>query len=89
MVIFGGLFGAASVAVIFSVDPVYFYPRMQTDPLRYLLKAHALMETGSTVARAAVNLPPFLCASAPGVMRIPLLVAFHDFDDVIRVLPVQ
>ncbi|MEP6506680.1 MAG: hypothetical protein ABJC63_00530 [Gemmatimonadales bacterium] len=83
---FGGMFAAASVAVIFAVDPAYFYPRLQTDPLRYLLKAHAFMETGSTITRAAVNVPPFLYASAPGVMRIPLLIAFRDFDQQLRAI---
>jgi len=71
---------------MFAVDPAYFYPRMQTDPLRYLLKAHALMETGNTVIRAAINMPPFLYAAAPGVMRIPILLAFSDFDDQLRAI---
>ncbi|HUR00293.1 MAG TPA: hypothetical protein VM166_12625 [Gemmatimonadaceae bacterium] len=79
--LFGGLFVAAALAVIFSVDPAFFYPRLQTDPLRYLMKAHAFIETGSTTARAAINLPPFLYAAMPGVMRVPLIVAFKDFDD--------
>ncbi len=43
--LFGGVFVAASLTAIFSVDPAFFYPRLQTDPLRYLLKAIALIET--------------------------------------------
>ncbi|MEO7368205.1 MAG: hypothetical protein ABIZ36_09625 [Gemmatimonadaceae bacterium] len=84
--VFGGFFTAASVAVILSVDPAYFYPRMQTDPVRYLLKAHALMETGTTEASRAINLQPFRYAAAPGVMRIPILLAFKDFDDQLRAI---
>jgi hypothetical protein len=78
---FGGFFVVAALAVIFSVDPAFFYPRLQTDPLRYLMKARAFIETGSTTVRAAVNIPPFLYAAMPGVMRAPLLIAFRDFDD--------
>ena len=78
---FGGFFVVAALAVIFSVDPAFFYPRLQTDPLRYLMKANAFIDTGSTTVRAAVNVPPFLYAAMPGVMRIPLIVAFKDFDD--------
>lgn len=78
---FGGFFVVAALAVIFSVDTAFFYPRLQTDPLRYLMKAHAFIDTGSTTVRAAVNIPPFLYAAMPGVMRAPLIVAFKDFDD--------
>lgn len=78
---FGGFFVVAALAVIFSVDPAFFYPRLQTDPLRYLMKAQAFIETGSTTVSAAVNIPPFLYAAMPGVMRAPLLMAFTDFDD--------
>ena len=63
---FGGFFVVAALAVIFSVDPAFFYPRLQTDPLRYLMKAHAFIETGSTTVKAAVNIPPFLYAAMPG-----------------------
>ncbi len=80
-VFFGGFFCIAALAVVFSVDPAFFYPRLQTDPLRYLMKAHAFIETGSTSAQAAVNIPPFLYAALPGVMRAPLMMAFSDFDD--------
>src|SRR6478609_219590 len=78
---FGGFFVVAALAVIFSVDTAFFYPRLQTDPLRYLMKAHAFIDTGTTAARAAVNIPPFLYAAMPGVLRAPLVVAFKDFDD--------
>ncbi|HZK78527.1 MAG TPA: hypothetical protein VFC35_06450 [Gemmatimonadaceae bacterium] len=86
--LFAGLFVAACLTVIFSVDPAFYYPRIQTDPLRYLLKAHAFIDTGRTAARAAVNIPPFLYAAMPGVIRAPLIMAFSDFGDQWRAIQV-
>lgn len=71
---------------VFLVDPAFFYPRLQTDPLNYLLKARALIETGSTTARWTVNLPPFAYAAMPGVLRAPLLAAFTEFDHQLRAM---
>lgn len=78
---FGGAFCIVMAAVVLWVDPAFFYPRIQTDPLFYFLKAKSLVETGSTSARAAVNLPPFAYAAMPGVLRAPFILVFRDFDD--------
>ena len=68
------------IGVVLWLDPAFFYPRLQTDPLLYFLKAKSLVETGSTSARLAVNVGPFPYAAMPGVLRAPMLYLFHDFD---------
>ena len=79
--LFGGMFCLLMAAAVFWLDPAFFYPRLQTDPLLYFLKAKSFVETGSTSARLAVNLPPFAYAAMPGVLRAPLLLVFSDFDN--------
>lgn len=88
VLVFGGGFCLVMLGVVMFVDPAFFYPRIQTDPLNYLLKAKALAETGSTSARWAVNLPPFAYAAFPGVMRVPLIIAFTDFDSQLRAIQI-
>ncbi|MEO5902443.1 MAG: hypothetical protein ABIQ55_00340 [Gemmatimonadaceae bacterium] len=68
------------VAAVLWLDPAFFYPRLQTDPLLYFLKAKSLVETGSTSATLAVNDPPFAYAALPGVLRAPMVYMFNDFD---------
>ena len=77
---FGGGFCLVMVAAVLWLDPAFFYPRLQFDPLLYYLKAKALIETGSTAARVGVNVPPFAYAAMPGVLRAPILLVFSDFD---------
>lgn len=72
------------LAAVFYVDPAFFYPRLSTDPLNYWLKARALIESGTTEASWAVNLPPFSYVAMPGILRAPFLLAFSDFDDQLR-----
>ncbi|HEX6575381.1 MAG TPA: hypothetical protein VF042_10475 [Gemmatimonadaceae bacterium] len=84
--IFGGGFVVLTIAAILIIDPAFFYPRLQTDPLNYWLKAKSLVETGSTSARWAVNIPPFAYAAMPGVLRAPFLLLFHDFDAQLRAI---
>src|SRR5215213_58931 len=79
-----GLFCAIVLFGIFFIDPAYFYPRLQTDPLNYYLKASALVNSGTTAARFAVNQHPFAYAAMPGVLRAPVLFFFSDFDDQLR-----
>jgi hypothetical protein len=86
--IFGGGFCLILLLGIIWLDPAFYYPRLQTDPLLYLLKAKSLVETGSTAARMAVNAPPFPYAAMPGVLRAPMLLAFSDFDDQWRAIQV-
>src|SRR5215207_6415272 len=79
-----GVFSAIMLFAIFFVDPAFFYPRLQTDPLNYYLKASALVNSGTTAARFAVNQSPFAYAAMPGVLRAPALFFFTDFDDQLR-----
>jgi len=88
LAIFGGGFCVLALAAIFLIDPAFFYPRLQTDPLNYWLKAKSLVETGQTSARWAVNIPPFSYAAMPGVLRAPLLLLFDDFDQELRAIQV-
>lgn len=83
---FGGGFALILTAVVLLVDPAFFYPRLQTDPLNYYLKAKLLVDTGSTDAAYAVNLRPFAYVSMPGVLRAPFIAAFADFDDQLRAI---
>lgn len=78
---FGGGFCLVMAALVLWVDPAFFYPRLQTDTLLYYLKAKSLVETGSTSARLAINLPPYAYTAMPGVMRAPFVAMFKDFDD--------
>lgn len=86
--IFGGAFVVVLVAAVLLVDPAFFYPRLQTDPLNYYLKAKLLVETGSTDAAWAVNLRPFAYVSMPGILRAPFIAAFSDFDDQLRAMQI-
>ena len=79
-----GVFCAIILFAIFFVDPAFFYPRLQTDPLNYYLKADALVNSGTTAARWAVNQRPFAYAAMPGLLRAPVLFFFNDFDDQLR-----
>lgn len=72
------------LGVLLSVDASFFYPRIETDQLLYLLKAKSLVETGSTAAQMSVNTRPFLYAAMPGVLRAPFLLIFSDFDAQLR-----
>lgn len=85
---FGGGFASALLAVVLLVDPAFFYPRLQTDPLNYYLKAKLLVETGSADAAWAVNLRPFAYVSMPGILRAPFIAAFADFDDQLRAMQI-
>jgi hypothetical protein len=86
--LFGGGFCLIMLAGVIWLDPAFYYPRLQTDPLLYYLKARSLVETGSTAARVAVNAPPFPYAAMPGVLRAPILLAFSEFDDQWRAIQV-
>ena len=86
--VFGGGFCVVMLAGVIWLDPAFYYPRLQTDPLLYYLKARSLVETGSTAARMAVNAPPFPYAAMPGVLRAPILLFFADFDDQWRAIQV-
>lgn len=72
------------LTILLSVDAAFFYPRIETDQLLYLLKAKSLVETGSTAARAAANVDPFAYAAMPGVLRAPFLFFFDEFDHQLR-----
>ena len=84
----GGLFSVAMLACIAFIDPAFFYPRLQTDPLNYYLKAKSIAETGSAAATWAVNLKPFAYVTMPGLLRVPMVMAFPDFDDQLRAIQV-
>ncbi|MDP9179330.1 MAG: hypothetical protein M3O61_16770, partial [Gemmatimonadota bacterium] len=86
LVIFGGVFVIVLLIGVLAVDPAYFYPRLQTDPLLYWLKGLAFAETGHTVARSAINRPPFNYVSMPGVMRAPFMMMFSEFDNQLRAI---
>jgi hypothetical protein len=73
-------------AAVLLIDPAFFYPRLQTDPLNYWLKAKSLVEDGTTSARWAVNIRPFAYAAMPGVIRAPLLMMFNGFDAQLRAI---
>jgi hypothetical protein len=79
--VFGGAFCLLMAVIVLWLDPAFFYPRLQTDALLYYLKAKALVETGNTSARLAVNVPPYPYTAMPGVLRAPFIAAFRDFDD--------
>jgi hypothetical protein len=82
----GCAFAALMIAGVFLIDPAFFYPRLQTDPLNYWLKAKQLVEHGNTAARWSVNLPPFPYAAMPGILRAPALLVSPEFDTQLRVI---
>lgn len=86
LAIFGGGFAAILLAVVLSIDPAFFYSRLAADPLLYYLKGLTFLETGHTVARTAVNRAPFLYVAMPGILRLPFMAAFRDFDDQLRAI---
>ena len=86
LTIFGGLYVIVMLIGVLAVDPQYFYPRLQTDPLLYYLKGLAFIETGSTVARSAINRRPFQYVAMPGVLRAPFMMMFSDFDNQLRAI---
>lgn len=86
--LFGGGFCIVMLAVIIFIDPAFFYPRLQTDPLNYWLKAKSLVDNGNTAARWAVNLRPFSYAAMPGVLRAPMLLVFDEFDQQLRAIQI-
>ena len=86
LAIFGGAFVAILLIGVFAIDPAFFYPRLGTDPLLYYLKGLAFAETGHTVARTAVNREPFAYVAMPGILRVPFMLAFRDFDDQLRAI---
>jgi hypothetical protein len=77
------------LTAVMLIDPAFFYPRLQTDPLNYVLKGKAFVETGSTAVSWAVNLGPFSYVWMPGVLRAPALAAFTEFDDQLRAMQVM
>lgn len=89
LAICGGAFVIITLGVLFSVDAAFFYPRIETDQLLYLLKARAFVETGSTAASETVNTRPFPYASMPGLLRAPFLYLFTDFDSQLRGIQVM
>ena len=80
----GLAFAGLLLGALFMLDPSFFYPRVETDQLLYLLKAKSLVEDGTTAAQATVNGTPFPYASMPGILRAPFLVLFDDFDAQLR-----
>ena len=86
--VFGGGFVVVMTAAVLLIDPAFFYPRLQTDPLNYWLKAKSLVENGNTSARWAVNIRPFAYAAMPGVIRAPLLMLFDGFDAQLRAIQI-
>ncbi len=79
-----GAYATLMLTILLSIDTAFFYPRIETDQLLYLLKAKSLVETGSTAARGAVNVDPFEYAAMPGVLRAPFLFFFDEFDNQLR-----
>ena len=84
LLFFGLSFTLLLVAVILLVDESFFYSRVQTDALWYYLKGRAFAETGSTAARLAINMQPYVFNSMPGVLRAPFIRALSPFDDQLR-----
>lgn len=88
VIIFGGGFSAVMLAAVFLLDPAFFYPRLQTDPLNYWLKVQNFVQNGSTAAQWSVNTPPFPYAAMPGVLRAPAVMLFDDFDKQLRAVQI-
>lgn len=76
----GGGFSLAMLACVLLVDPAFFYPRLQSDALNYVLKAQSVAHGGSTDVSWAVNMKPFAYVSMPGLLRLPIVAAFQEFD---------
>lgn len=83
-----GAFCLVTLAAVLLIDPAFFYPRLQTDPLNYYLKAKWLVDHGNTSARVAINTPPFAYAAMPGVLRAPIIAMFSDFDNQLRAIQI-
>ena len=81
-----GLFSIVMAGIVLFVDPAFFYPRLSSDPLNYVLKAQHFLETGNLDARWAVNLRPFAYVSMPGILRLPAVAAFPEFDQQLRAM---
>ncbi len=86
LLFFGLGFTALLVTALLLIDESFFYSRIQTDALLYYLKGKAFVETGSSTATLAVNVPPFAYAAMPGVLRSPMIRAFSEFDDRLRAI---
>ena len=84
LLVCAGLFSLVLLAIVLAVDPAFFYPRLSSDPLNYVLKARSLVDAGTLDARWAVNLQPFQYVSMPGVLRAPVVMAFPEFDQQLR-----
>lgn len=74
------------LAIVLVVDPAFFYSRLSNDTLNYVLKAQSLIESGSLRARWAINLQPFAYVSMPGLLRLPAIAAFPEFDHQLRAM---
>jgi len=86
LAVFGGGFVLILVVAVLAIDPAFFYPRLSSDPLLYYLKGLAFGETGHTAARTAINRPPFQYVALPGVLRVPFMLAFDEFDHQLRAI---
>ena len=82
----GGALMAALCAVILLIDPAFFYPRISSDPLNYILKAQSLVERGTLEVAWAVNLRPFSYVAMPGLLRAPAVMGFQEFDQQLRAM---
>lgn len=89
LAICSGLFVGVLTVAIFAIDPAFFYPRILNDPMFYFLKARAFIQTGSLRVRLGVNEPPINYVAMPGLLRLPLLVLFRDFDDQLRAIQIS
>ncbi len=76
----------AMIGIVLFVDPAFFYPRLSSDPLNYVLKAQHFLATGNLDASWAVNMRPFAYVSMPGILRLPAVVAFPEFDQQLRAM---
>jgi MFS family permease len=76
------------LGIVLFVDPAFFYPRLSADPLNYVLKAQHFLENGNLDARWAVNLRPFPYVSMPGVLRLPAIAGFNEFDHQLRAMQI-
>lgn len=86
LAVFGGGFVLILMAVVLAIDPAFFYPRLSADPLLYYLKGLAFAESGHTAARTSINRPPFEYVALPGVLRLPFMLAFNEFDYQLRAI---
>ncbi|HEX2723627.1 MAG TPA: hypothetical protein VHM24_11990, partial [Gemmatimonadaceae bacterium] len=77
------------LSAVLSVDTAYYYPRMMTDQLFYYMKGLTFLHEGTTAARAAINAEPFTFAAMPGLIRVPFMAAFSDFDNQLLAIQVS